>query len=451
MVPLRINTLVLFLGDIGIFFMGLIVALMLRNRAIPERETVFAHLEAFVGVCLVWLIVFLIAGLYDARVNFSRKLIPGIVMRAQAVNLALAAVLFFILPLGITPKITLALYVGVTTGMIVWWRLFVFPLFAASHTERLLIVGSSKEAEEVYRLMRENALFRFASATRLDPTMHKQTAFAVHALNHAVHSKNVTMIVSDIANDGHDGALIPALYNLAFVRGGISYMPLHTLYEQIFHRIPPSLVHESWMLENVSLAPHAFDDVIKRFFDFSLACLLCAFLLPLFPLIALLVKREDGGRVLYTTERIGQFNKPITIYKFRTMNGADAGNAALKSSLRVTRIGRMLRASRLDELPQLINILKGDLSFIGPRPEMPALVSVYTEKIPYYTMRHLVKPGLSGWAQINDFDVPRSGIDVPRTEAKLSFDLYYLKHRSPFLDIEIALKTIKTLLFRTGT
>ena len=133
------------------------------------------------------------------------------------------------------------------------------------------------------------------------------------------------------------------------------------------------------------------------------------------------------------------------------MSGQDSPNDALKSTLQVTRVGAFLRKTRLDELPQLFNILKGDLSFIGPRPEIPTLAKVYVETIPHYNMRHLTKPGLSGWAQINNFDVPRGGVDVPRTIDKLSFDLYYLKHRSILLDLEIALKTINTLLLRTGT
>jgi lipopolysaccharide/colanic/teichoic acid biosynthesis glycosyltransferase len=114
-------------------------------------------------------------------------------------------------------------------------------------------------------------------------------------------------------------------------------------------------------------------------------------------------------------------------------------------------VGKFLRKTRIDEFPQVWNVIRGDLSFIGPRPEMPALAQVYSDSIPYYTMRHLIKPGLSGWAQINDFDVPRSGIDVERTVAKLSFDLYYLKHRSFLLDLEIAAKTAKALLMRSGT
>ncbi len=151
------------------------------------------------------------------------------------------------------------------------------------------------------------------------------------------------------------------------------------------------------------------------------------------------------------TERIGRFNQIVRIYKFRTKNGRDSGADALKSTLVDTFVGSFLRKSRLDELPQLINVLQGGLSFIGPRPEMPALASVYDEQIPYYNARHFITPGLSGWAQIKDFDAPRGGVDTDRTRNKLSYDLFYLKHRSLILDVQIALKTITALIMRTGS
>ena len=115
-----------------------------------------------------------------------------------------------------------------------------------------------------------------------------------------------------------------------------------------------------------------------------------------------------------------------------------------------TRVGRILRRTRLDELPQLLNVLRGDMSFIGPRPEMPALARVYRQQIPYYDMRHLVKPGLSGWAQVRDVDAPRKGVDLERTARKLSYDLYDLRHRSLLLDLEIVLRTVNTVLSRSG-
>ena len=132
------------------------------------------------------------------------------------------------------------------------------------------------------------------------------------------------------------------------------------------------------------------------------------------------------------------------------MTGSDTGDSVLKSEQRITRVGRFLRKSRIDELPQLWNVLRGDLSLIGPRPELPALVKRYEEEVPFYNVRHLITPGLSGWGQINDYDVPRQGLDVEKTRKKLAYDLYYITNRSLFLDLKIALKTLKTLLSRVG-
>ena len=173
--------------------------------------------------------------------------------------------------------------------------------------------------------------------------------------------------------------------------------------------------------------------------------------LLIFPFIAAAIKLDDKGPLIYKAERVGQYNKPISIYKFRTKNGSDSAMSALNSQLVDTRVGVWLRKTRLDELPQLLNVLLGDLSFIGPRPEIPSLAQVYAKEIPYYNARHFLKPGLSGWAQINNFDVPRGGLDVQRTTTKLSYDLYYLKRRSLLLDLQIGLKTISTILMRTGT
>jgi lipopolysaccharide/colanic/teichoic acid biosynthesis glycosyltransferase len=138
------------------------------------------------------------------------------------------------------------------------------------------------------------------------------------------------------------------------------------------------------------------------------------------------------------------------IVKFRTMSGNDQGSSVLRSALTITRTGRFLRKTRLDELPQAWNLIRGDLSFVGPRPELPALATEYARAIPYYNARHLIKPGLTGWAQIYHEQHPHHGIDVDETKNKLSYDLYYIKNRSFLLDMQIALKTIRTILSRSG-
>ncbi len=447
---LRTNAILLFIGDAVVFVGGLFVALMIRYQELPEQTILSEHLDAFTGIFVLWAVVFLAAGLYDTNVNLSRKQIPGIVMRSQAVNLALAAVVFFVNPVGITPKTTLAIYLAVTTTGIVLWRLFLFPILASKRSERALIVGSGEEAHALSRILNDGRFFTFIVAEVVDPASYSDSASLRAALERYISEHTVTMVIGDMHSD-RATAVVPVFYELAFKNQGVAFLSLHSLYEQIYHRIPPSLVKESWILENVSTVPHALDDVLKDAFDMFAAVLFGLITLPFYPLVWLAIKLEDGGPIFYATDRIGQYGRTIRIIKFRTMNGQDRGQEALRSSLAVTKVGKFLRKTRIDEFPQVWNVLRGDLSFIGPRPEMPALAEVYAERIPYYTMRHLIKPGLSGWAQINDFDVPRSGIDVERTVAKLSFDLYYLKHRSFLLDLEIAVKTAKALLMRSGT
>jgi lipopolysaccharide/colanic/teichoic acid biosynthesis glycosyltransferase len=225
----------------------------------------------------------------------------------------------------------------------------------------------------------------------------------------------------------------------------------YRLYQETFDRVPIKALEYEWFIANISQSKKTIYDALKRTIDIVGAALLLLPTAIVFPFIALAIKWEDKGDLFYQTTRVGQFDEPITIYKFRTKNGADAGADALNSQLVDTKVGKLLRKTRLDELPQLINVLRGDLSFIGPRPEMPALAEVYAKEIPFYNTRHFLKPGLSGWAQINDHDAPRGGVDIDRTRSKLSYDLYYLEQRSLVLDVQIALKTIATIVLRTGT
>jgi lipopolysaccharide/colanic/teichoic acid biosynthesis glycosyltransferase len=169
-----------------------------------------------------------------------------------------------------------------------------------------------------------------------------------------------------------------------------------------------------------------------------------------YPFVILAIKIEDGKEIFSVQERIGKNNKPIKLLKFRTMTFAnDGGKWGNDNHNQITRVGRFLRNSRIDELPQLWNVLWGDISLVGPRPEFADAVGKYEKEIPYYSVRHLVKPGLSGWAQIYGEHAHHEA-DFSKTKNKLSYDLYYIKNRSLMLDLKIALKTIKALLSRSG-
>jgi lipopolysaccharide/colanic/teichoic acid biosynthesis glycosyltransferase len=218
----------------------------------------------------------------------------------------------------------------------------------------------------------------------------------------------------------------------------------HKVYEEVFERIPLSMVKYNWFLENISSSSHVGYGLLKRLMDIILAVFLGIFFLPLYPFVALAIKLDDQGPVFIVQDRVGRNNIIIKIVKFRSMAVDATGKLA------VTRAGKFLRMSRIDELPQLWNVIWGELSLVGPRPELPDLVKVYEREIPYYNVRHLATPGLSGWGQVKDYNVPRGTADVDKTRIKLSYDLYYIKNRSFILDVIIALRTIRTLLSRSG-
>ncbi len=447
----RGSTLLLLLGDLVVLVGSLVVTLLIRYQEIPQEEVIRLHLEPFLWLFCFWLLVFFIAGLYDRHISLVRKSIPALVLRVQVFNILFAAVFFFLLPFAIEPKTNLVIYLIVSTLFIVLWRLYVYPRITNHTPMRALMIGDSDEALSIARVFGGNPYFKNIRAFLLSKSdIPDFTEFRASLLRF-VAGEQTDMIIADM-RDPFAQQLVPDFYALAFADQNIRFFNLPVVYEQLLHRVPPALIEESWLLNNVTAStPHYAYDMLKRFIDIVGAIVLSVPALAIFPIVALVIKLEDHGPLFYRAERVGQYGKTIAMLKFRTMTGRDEPSDALKSTLSVTKVGVWLRKTRIDELPQLLNILKGDLSFIGPRPEIPTLAAVYAKEIPHYNLRHLTKPGLSGWAQINNFDVPRGGVDIPRTIDKLSFDLYYLKHRSLLLDIEIALKTINTLVLRTGT
>ncbi|HEU0050483.1 MAG TPA: sugar transferase, partial [Patescibacteria group bacterium] len=210
---------------------------------------------------------------------------------------------------------------------------------------------------------------------------------------------------------------------------------------------------ETWFLSHLKETEKTWYEVVKRAADILIAIPFAVVTAILTPFIALLIKLSSPGPVFYSQIRVGRNGKLIKIYKFRSMRiDAEASGpqftAKTASDPRVTSIGRFLRQTRIDELPQIWNVLHGDLSLIGPRPERPEFVTPLVEKMPYYALRHLTRPGLTGWAQVK-FLTPTATLDDNLT--KLQYDLYYIKNRSLLLDAAILLKTVGIVLRRQGT
>jgi lipopolysaccharide/colanic/teichoic acid biosynthesis glycosyltransferase len=261
-----------------------------------------------------------------------------------------------------------------------------------------------------------------------------------------VETTNANLIVIAAVQKELSSELVRELYCLLDMK--VRFRRLPVLYEMIFRRVPINAINESWFLENIDLREAVPYETIKGIFDRILALLLLLICMPFIPFIALGIKLESKGPVFFKQERMGRNGKPFMMIKYRTMRveGNDFSPTE-KDDGRITRLGSFMRATRIDETPQVLNILKGDMSFIGPRPERPEIARKLAEAIPYYQQRHLLKPGVTGWDQVcGEYHSP----SIADTKKKHQYDLYYLKNISFSLDVSIFSKTIMTMLRRKG-
>jgi exopolysaccharide biosynthesis polyprenyl glycosylphosphotransferase len=230
-------------------------------------------------------------------------------------------------------------------------------------------------------------------------------------------------------------------------------MPIHearTAYEQITGKIPVQDLRPSWLIFSDGFRTHARMTAIQRVYSFAVALVGLVLFLPVMALVALVVMLESKGPILFAQERVGKDGKVFRLYKFRSMRAdAEAKSGpvwTIDNDPRVTRVGGILRKSHLDELPQLWNVLRGDMNIVGPRPERPEFMHLLESQIPYYAQRHIVRPGVTGWAQVRY----NYGSTVEEQYEKLRHDFYYIKHVSPSLDFLILFETVKIALWGRG-
>ncbi len=447
----------LLLGDIGILYLSIWVALFLRHFSIPGTEDVVAHIVPFSILFLVWFTVYFLSGLYGRYTVLFLKNLPNTIFIAQIINMAFAAIFFFIFPIfHVTPKMVLVVYLFTSTVLLYFWRVHMYPHLRIRRELGAVLLGTSSELSEMAEVVNCDQLYPLEFRAIVHPELLdagelRSTVAKLIAVG------KVGTIVADVGNRALDKVL-ENIYDLTFVKRAATFIDARALYEEIFERLPLSLIDERFILRYIPLNQLSVYSTFKRIFDIGISVVFGAFSLLLYPFIILAIKIEgtrgseqQDTSIFYVTTRLGISNKLIQVVKFRTMTGKDSGKDVLSSELEVTKVGKFLRRSRLDELPQLWNVLKGDMSFVGPRPELPAMAEQYEKKIKYYNLRHTVKPGLSGWAQIMHNNHPHHEVNIDATREKLAYDMYYIKRRSLWLDFYIALLTLKTIITKKGS
>ncbi len=419
----KLRQILLIIGDLGVFYASLVITLTIRYQQLPNLQLQQEHLNSFSLVFLIWLVVFYINDLYSIRKlknNFEFNKKWGVV---TLINFGLAIGVFYFLPFtpGFTPKTNLLIlsFIFGVAGFI-WRRFFNRILMTGEQEYKVLIIGESPVAQEIISHINHNPQLGYQLKYSMDDEV------------------NLIVVPTHIKKDS-DAA--KRIYQ-DLIRG-IEVMDLTTFYSSIFLKVPLAELEEVWFIENLTRKNKIYDP-LKRPMEILMAVVLfAAFIVPAL-VISLLIKSTSRGPLVYKQTRIGRNEKKFTIYKFRSMREDAEKNGPQWSSEddpRITALGKFLRWTHLDEIPQLINIIKGDLSFVGPRPERPEFVQELKKNVPYYDLRHLVRPGLTGWAQLHY----RYGSSIEDAYQKLQYDIYYLKNYSFWLDLSVMIKTIRLI------
>lgn len=436
----RFKQAILLIGDLVILHLTLWISLMLRFLVLPSADLWQNNLPYFWPIFAIWVVVMYIGGAYNLNLAYNPNR-----FRLSAINSIifaglLSVIYFYINQLEVAPKTILAIFVVVFAALFFAWR-SIFNFFVKSYLPKnnLAFIGWNKAIEGLLEDVKNQPHHGFNTALVF------KEASDINDLPAIIKEKNIHTIV--LSNElAGDPKLTEALFNCLSLN--VAFYSQVDFYENINGKVPVESIDQSWFINNLNEGNRHYFNLVKRIIDLTLSILLLIISLPFWPLIALAIKLESRGPVFFKQKRVGLNETIFSMLKFRTMKvtGND-GSMTKTHDNRITKIGNFLRKTRADEVPQIINILRGEMSFIGPRPERPEYVNELAKAVPFYKTRLLIKPGVSGWDQVSGVYHSPSLED---TLEKLQYDLYYLKHRSIYFDLGIFLKTIATVISREG-
>jgi sugar transferase (PEP-CTERM system associated) len=445
------RSLTVFGGELLLIFGSVALAATLQGT--PDVAANFWKIGLVTVVCQLCLYY---NDFYDLTlVNSRRELIVRLLQAVGAASIILAALYILIPSLMIGDGIFVSALFVFVVGILGWRLLFNQLTGSMRLQERILVVGTGETARKVVRQILSQREFAYRvvgfiddDASRIGERIVNPGIVGTPADIPALIVKHqIDRIIVGLAD--RRGKL-PVEELLRAKMAGIRVEDATTTYERVTGKILIDDLRPSWLIFSDGFRVSRLTRWVKRSIDLLFSVALAVLSFPLMVLTALAIAIESGRPVLYCQERVGENGGMFTLCKFRSM-GLDAEKGgtpvwATAGDTRVTRVGRFIRKTRLDELPQLWNVVRGDMSFVGPRPERPYFVDELAKDIPFYQQRHAVKPGLTGWAQVKY----RYGSSLEDAMEKLRYDLYYIKHLSIFFDLTIVFDTVKVVLFRQG-
>lgn len=443
----------LFLGDSLLFFVSLALAYAIRRNDFSfDFEEFFPLMFAFTPIWILTVLAYFVATLYEVPSLMTTISRVKMITRLHIVSITFGFAYFYIFPnyFGVTPKIILLLQILIYTVLAIFWRVYTSHHIRTKKKRKALLVGQGAICTELKQAVNDNpqSLFVFAEHIEVHSPLLADTT--LDSLRAVLRENEISLLVVDVKNE-KVLPLLPYFYNL--VSDGVRIYDINKMYEDVFRRTPLSSVGYFWFFENVTLDMKLYE-ITKRVIDIVLSVpVLVLFGLSMpFVWFANRMEGEGDGTLFSRQKRLGVGGKVIEIYKYRTMLYTDGGSWRAEGSNknRDTKVGAFLRKTNIDELPQVINILKGQMSFIGPRNDVLALGEKLHKEIPYYAIRYSIKPGISGWAQTLQQVKNINPQGVEENIIRFQYDLYYIKNRSLLVDVIIILRTIRILLIRLG-
>jgi len=447
---------VLLLGLLDLALLGLASELAWRLRA----GQIGMAIEDFPGrwlplsgtALIIWLAMIAV-GVYGPNALRSLRFAGARVLVAISLGIIALAVIDFVFPSDFFWRSTLLYTMGLAVVVLVADRLLLNSFLGSSaFRRRVMVLGAGDRAQRLRELGEKPesgfAIVAFIAMSD-DPRIVEEAIprTAIHDLGRFVENLGVSEVV--LALQERRNAL-PLKDLLRIKTKGVHVNDFSSFIERETGRVDLDTVNPSWLIFSDGFSSgRMFSSAVKRIFDIVASLLLLALTLPVIALFAVLVRLDSKGPAFFRQQRVGLYGEPFTLVKLRSMRTdaeKDGARWAEENDPRITRVGRLIRKLRIDELPQAWSVLKGQMSFVGPRPEVPAFVENLEEEIPFYSERHMVKPGITGWAQIN---YPY-GASVEDSRRKLEYDLYYAKNYTPFLDFVILLQTVRVILWPEG-
>lgn len=425
---------ILVIGDIACFIAAFWLFALFSPRFILINDAFATHGIPFTVIALLWICIFFIFNFYELRTSKPNMLFLRNVGLASLVMLTVGFIYFYIDPITrITPKWNLLLFEFLSLLLILGFRrVFYLTTLKSFHTRFAIVCAEEKYHAIVSEISNNPQLGLINCGTYATLTEFQASGQSVDLL-----------IIHKIGEE--ESELLEKILS-----SQIEVIDLPEAYETILYKIPVEFIDNTWIVRSITKASGIFYSALSRIISIVFAISVTTITLPISIVIMIAIKLDDGGKIFIRQDRVGHHGKIFKLYKFRSMIEMDEnGHAENGTSLwangtddpRITRVGKITRRLHVDEIPQLLNILKGDIALVGPRPERPDFVARLEHEIPYYFMRHTIMPGFTGWAQIK-FRYARSVMD---SKEKFEYDLFYIKNKNIFLDIGIIMKTAQII------